>query len=115
MPEISRHVNNPAHLVWFVCACAVCVCVVPVFVFVEFLRWPAVSARGVCVRSTWSAWLGSGTGSSLAARGWEGEHPWALKPPASASLQQLAVCTSALKGTEPQALIWVKWRPHLHS
>lgn len=46
-------------------------------------------------------------------RGWEGEHPWGLKP--SASLQQLSVCPSAPKGTEPQAFMRVKRRPHFHS
>lgn len=88
---------------------------VAVFVCVEFLRWPAVSAQCVCMRSTWSAWLRSGAGSILAARGWEGEHPWGWESPASASLEQLAVCTSALTGTEPQAFIRLNQRSNFHS
>lgn len=71
-------------LIKFVYACAVCVCVVPVLVFVVFFWWPAVPVQCVCVcvcmRGTWSALLLAGARVGVAAVGWEGEHPWALKP-----------------------------------
>jgi len=74
--------------------CCLCVSVVPVLVFVVFW-WPVVPVQCVCKRGTVSALLLAGArvggGSSLAAVGWEGEHPTALKP-TSFSFSLAACC-----------------------
>lgn len=110
----KAHIHEVGQHIWtdwtisVVVLCICCFCVVTILVFVVVFWWPAVFAVSVC------AWAvhgkPGGAESSMAAMGWEGKHPWALKATSfSFTIAACCVCTSdLLKSTKPHDLMEVK-------